>query len=504
MRANTIESSANALYEGTGRVVSRRDIFKPAAAIAALWGSNRVARAGTSGIPSDVSADVDPGSLIRKLVRRTSHGATRAQIEAAEAMGYEAYLEQQLDYMSIDDSAIEARLSTNPTTYANANVLWQIPVAEVIRMFQDASVLRTVYTKRFLYEKMVEFWTDHFNIFINKWPHFLKCVDERDVIRPNSFETFRLLVLGSAFSPAMMYYLDNQLSIGGNANENYARELLELHTVGVDNGYTQQDVAELARCLTGWGVQRFGPEPGAGIFRYYPERHDNGQKVVMGQVLPPNGGIADGLTMLEFLAVHPNTAGFVAQKMARWLLGEDVSENVIARARQVFLDTGGEIKPMIRELLRPNVLHDSKPKFKRPIHLVASALRILPVTIIHTEGLRGLLNEAGNLPYWWGPPNGYPDRTDHWSGLLTPRWNFAFRLAQGTIDGIQLDASGFLSGRTTVQQVMDHLDAEFFAGEMPAFEKDAIGQYLAIAPGDPQRRAETIALTICTPSFQWF
>ncbi len=482
---------------------SRRAMLKPLAALSALWAAGASA---TKAAPTNqVSADVDPGAVLPKLVRRMCIGPTPADYALAESLGYEGFIAYHVDYESIDDSALDARLATNPTVNSAPWQLSGYGAAVLAEWFAESAIERSIYTRRQFYERMVELWRDHFNISINKYPGiFMLPVDDRQVVRAYTFNSFANMLIASTNSPGMLAYLDNDHSVAGAVNENYARELLELHSFGVDNGYTQQDVIELARCLTGWGMDPPSAVPGSGTFRYNNALHDQGPKFFLGQAIPPNGGYSDGFNSVARIATHPITAGFIATKLCTWLVGEGTPQGVIDEVSQIYIDSTGWIPDMVAAALRPNVMFDAPLKFKRPLHLVASALRVLPHTLTDPAGLRALLSAAGHLPYNWSPPNGYPDKISHWTGLVVNRWNFAFKMVDGSIPGLSVDFAGFLSGQTTAQQVMNHIDQQFFAGEMGSVDKTAIHDYLAIDPSSSQRRAEAVALSICSPSFQWY
>lgn len=482
---------------------SRRAMLKPLAALSALWAAGASA---TKAAPTNqVSADVDPGAVLPKLVRRMCIGPTTADYALAESLGYDGFIAYQMDPDSIDDSALNAMLATNPTVNSAPWQLSGFGAGELTEWFAESAIVRAIYTRRQFFERMVELWRDHFNISVQKYPGvFLLPVDDRQVIRPNALGAFFNMLHASTSSAGMLAYLDNDHSVAGAVNENYARELLELHTFGVDNGYTQQDVIELARCLTGWGMDPPSSVPGSGVFRYNNALHDQGAKFLLGQAIPPNGGFTDGYNSVTRLALHPNTAEFIAKKVCTWLWGEGPPKGLLDEVKQIFLEFSGYVPAMAEAALRPNVMFDAPLKFKRPLHLIASALRVLPHTLTDPAGLRVLLSAAGHLPYNWSPPNGYPDKISHWTGLVVNRWNFAFKMVDGSIAGLSVDFAGFLSGQTTAEQVMNHIDQQFFAGEMGAVDKNAIRDYLAVDPSSAQRRAEAVALSICSPSFQWY
>lgn len=473
--------------------------------------------------PPEVIGDVDPGALLAKLAARTCVGATGDDVLQAASMGYDGYLEWQLNPSAIDDSACDARLAALSTISQTPSFLyaqtWYRPEASRVRdELIDATVLRAVYSRRQLLERMVEFWTNHFNIDINN-DHciYLKTIDDREVIRPFALGRFADLLKASARSPAMLRYLDNFASVAGAPNQNYAREVLELHTMGVNGGYTQSDVINFARCLTGWTHWSTDPANATlcGTFRFDPSVHDTGPKTVLGLNIPARPaaqGMQDALDVLDHLAAHPSTASFLAGKLTRWLLGEGVSASIVDSVRDAYLSSGGDIKAMIRAALRPSVLADAPPKVKRPFHLIVSALRSLKVSVTGAWGtsVRGQLAAAGHLPFWWNQPNGYPDSDQFWSGAMIPRWNFGSRMMSsesnylGGLPGLVVDDLAFFSNMTSVDQMIFQINKALFGYEMPVTDRTRLTQFLMVNPADRRRRREAIGLAISSPAFQWY
>jgi len=347
----------------------------------------------------------------------------------------------------------------------------------VVTDLQRAKLLRAVYSERQLYEVMVDFWENHFNIFANKdSDRYLLTSYDRDTIRPFALGRFRDLLGATAHSPAMLYYLDNWRSsvprpypatkdkpagIDGGLNENYARELMELHTLGVDGGYTQKDVEEVARCFTGWTIQKPNEE---GLFLYRPGLHDDGEKVVLGQKILPGGGIADGERVLDILAKHPSTARFIATKLARRFIGDDPPRSVIDRASAVFLKTDGSIRETLRAIITsPEFFAASayRAKVRSPFEYVAASMRALNA---ETDGDRPVLDAIGRMGqpvYGRITPDGYGDRADQWlsSGAMVARFNFASALASNRIKGTKIDVAQLLSG-------VDQADKETVAARL--------------------------------------
>ena len=368
----------------------------------------------------------------------------------------------------------------------------------VVTELQRAALLRAVYSERQLYELMVGFWENHFSIFANKDDdRYLLTSYDRDTIRPFAMGRFRDLLGATAHSPAMLFYLDNWRSsvarpypasktrpagVDGGLNENYARELMELHTLGVDGGYTQKDVQEVARCFSGWTIQKPNEE---GLFLYRPGLHDNGEKIVLGHKIPAGGGIADGERVLDILATQPATAHFIATKLARRFISDDPPSSVIDRAAAVFLKTDGSIRETLRaivtapEFFLPGTY---RAKVRSPFEYVAAAMRALNAD---TDGDRPVLDAIGRMgqPVFGRiTPDGYADRADQWlsSGAMVARFNFANALATNRMKGTSVDVSKLLPGvdqankdSVATQLIRLTVFGDVSAGTRTALEKTA-------------------------------
>ena len=343
----------------------------------------------------------------------------------------------------------------------------------VLAELQTAKVARAVLTERQLDEVMVDFWMNHFSIFAGKGPErYLIGAFERDVIRPRALGRFRDLLGATASSPAMLFYLDNWQSAaeperpvlharpagteGGRGrrsagvaspgtpqrpprglNENYARELLELHTVGVDGGYTQEDVVNVARAFTGWSLVQPRVDP---RFVFRPVMHDAGAKVVLGQRLAPGRGFADGEQVLDILARHPATARHIATKLARRFVSDSPPPALVERAAATFRRTDGDIREVVRTIVTsPEFFSRAayRAKVKSPFELVVSAVRAIGAAPDATPRTAQLVARLGQPLYLHQAPNGYPETGDAWinAGSILNRINFGLALAAGRIPG---------------------------------------------------------------------
>ena len=562
--------------------------------------------------------------MIIHVLNRCGYGARPGDVERVEKMGLPAYMRQQLHPETIDDSALRAELAKFDALNMSATELFrdfreqqeankqrqiekanaekaaatmtgastnsaapeiirggqgkragggepprraQIAVAEL----QDAKIISAIDSPRQLYEVLVDFWSNHFNIDVRKGPcRVLKVADERDVIRPHVFGKFRDLLGASAKSPAMLHYLDNfqnsaprEISPAeqrrrqqyaqqipgapvetvdnkpkqvGGINENYAREIMELHTLGVDGGYTQKDVQEVARCFTGWSV-----DPQTGEFVFAPRRHDNGPKTVLGHDIPANGGIQDGETVLDILASHPSTAKFISTELCRRLVADDPPSALVDRAAAVFRTTGGDLRAVVQtiiyspEFFSPQVY---RAKIKSPFEFAVSAVRATGRTIVPDDLVpmnRRLAMEAGatfgrnldrivNNPrrslnlaviemgqplFAYQAPTGYTEDSRKWvnAGALIARMNFALELSEHKVVNVSAPSADLMRGVDADKPdlVLDQLNHVLLQGEMAAATRATLEKQ--ISNKDPDEAStvnvpELTALVLGSPEFQ--
>ncbi|MBX3408054.1 MAG: DUF1800 domain-containing protein [Phycisphaeraceae bacterium] len=456
--------------------------------------------------PSEPPGEFNPLSTAA-LVRRVTFGLTPSELTLANALGREAYIERHLNPQSIPDPTVQSRLASQYSWLSlPAPQLTGFAADQLINRLVDARILRAALSERQLFERVVDMWTDHFNIFIQNGPEpVMKVVDDREVIRAHALGRFHDLLLASAYSPAMIHSLDNVSNQFGTPNENYARELLELHTMGANGGYTQHDVREIARCFTGWAY--YGGFSGdiSYTFFYNPGSHDNGQKIVLGNIIPANLGIEDGHRVVQILAGHPSTARHIARKLLVEFWGYDPPARLIGDIARVYTRTGGDIRAMIRAILDPSIWPSPTPKFKRPLHLVASILRAVGTLLVNAGAMREPLAAAGHLPFHWAPPNGYPDRLSAWAGSLLVRWNFASDLTSGVYNTSASFLPTALFGLDpSPQSIVQTMNQMLHGGEMPAPERAALLQWIGPAPVSETRLREALGLAFSMPSFQWY
>lgn len=489
------------------RALNRRGWLKALAAGTPLAGAARTARAAEQGPPHmwQVEADVDPGVLLVKLARRITLGITPTELQLAQVLGYEGYLEHHLNYTAINDSQVEQMLTDLTTLTMRPVDLYVESSGKIIEEMITATFYRAIFSKRQLFQRMVEFWTDHFNIDTTKDDcAFLKTIDDAEVIRGHALGKFPELLEASARSPAMQIYLDNYVSSKLKPNENYARELLELHTMGVDGGYTQADVENVARCFTGWGIHtRSASAAEMGTFKFTMSDHDTTQKTVLGHIIPAGGGITDGLKVLEILSNHPSTVQFISRKLTRWLLGEGTPQAIVDKVAAAYTATGGDIKAMIRAALRPSHLHSAPRRYKRPFHSYVATVRTLSSIFSGPWTFRQWLAAAGHVPFMWVTPDGYPDSVEYWGGLLMERWNFASSFGEVQISGLRWVLNDVFPDKSP-EAVTDKLDLLVFGGEMPQMERSVILNYLRRGPYEMELIRDAVGLALASPAAQWY
>lgn len=441
----------------------------------------------------------------QKLVQRATAGMTVVELAEVAELGYKQFLDRQLHPDTIDDGGFEDALNESlPTLTMTPFELYSSrdPFRGVIELIV-AKLLRSVYSPRQLYERTVDFWSDHFSIDILANHGFLlKPVDDREVARRHAFGDFHDLLSASAHSPAMLEYLTNDSNVRGHPNENYARELMELHTVGVDGGYTQKDVREVARCFTGWTLHSIYDEtPSMGMFRFEMFNHDRRSKRVMGKKIKADGGEEDGLAVIALLAEHPRTAEFISTKLLRFFLDYEPGKKVVRRVARKFESSGGNLRSTIKTVLSKKNIKRASPKLKRPQHLVASAVRATSADINDIGFMLEALELSGHLPFAWSSPNGYPDDQNYWSGFILPRWNFAATMPDASQSGIQIDPF-LLDDSLSPKRFVKRLDERLFGGGMSDETKIGIEEFLGLGKMNVKRMREAVGLAIASPEFQ--
>src|ERR1043166_296126 len=557
------------------------------------------------------------------VLNRLGFGARPGDVERVKAMGLENYINQQLNPEKIPDSVAENKVKdlgvltmttaelyekypqpgmllrqlqakgllgadqaepkkdpANPQQVDPQNEKYREMLREyyqqnglmqpqrIVAELQASRILRAVYSERHLQDVMVDFWTNHFNVFANKGAdRWLLPAYDRDTIRPNALGKFSELLLATAQSPAMLFYLDNFQSVSPNANrpneqmrplfnlrpqgqlrprqqlrleqremrspqrprpqqqqqrrginENYARELMELHTLGVDGGYTQKDVQEVARCFTGWTI--FQPRGGAaavnalmgtdaarrnaGTFFFNARVHDEGEKIVLGHKIPAGGGIKDGLTVLDILAHHPSTAKFIATKLVHHFVSDTPPPALVDRVAAAFTKSDGDIRETLKTIFFSNEFNSPeayRAKIKRPFELVVSEIRTLGADTNGGPGTHRWIERMGEPLYGFQTPNGYSDAAESWvnTGALLERMNFGLAMAGNRIPGTRVDLTKF-----TMQDKSKLIDESLkllVAGDISAGTRETLMKQINAANAT-ESAAQVVGMILGTPEFQ--
>jgi len=465
----------------------------------------------------------------RHLLNRLAFGPRELDLASAEGTSAQLWMARQLEPESIDDPVTAAQLEAyrtmllppaemreayfhtvrrpapeSPTGFLELRVLDRQRLIEDAQMVQ---FIRQVASERQVLEVMVDFWFNHFNVYALKNPVMVLVTDYIEhAIRPHALGHFEDLLIATAQHPAMLVYLDNRLSRAARAGgkkqkpritENYARELLELHTLGVHGGYTQKDVIEVARILTGWTVQDLQHQSYA--FAFKPKMHDFGPKVVLGVAYSPERGEEEGVELLKRLAVHPATARHLATKLCARFVDNPPPAGCIERLAQTHIDTRGDIRALLKTLIAsPEFWQHEHSKLKSPNLYLVSAYRALGTVPKGAVEHAKLANAMGQPLLMQPAPTGYPDDAEGWSstaGMLN-RMNFALDLADRAVpkspDAID-DA-----------RIVERINQSLFAGLASPATLDTLRTQVAEAVGVRQKLQTATALGLGSPDFQYY
>lgn len=458
-------------------------------------------------------------AFINHVVERLSFGPVPGELQRVKSMGVENYIQSQLNPESIKESPqLNADLARIDILNKNPQEIYQkiwlyrqqqkqpelsISEQETIQMkIQSekktmrskaikAHLARATYSSRQLQELMVDFWMNHFNVFAGKKQIDFWMADYENEIRTNALGNFRTLLGTTAHHPAMLMYLDNDLNVDPNSkgargsykglNENYARELMELHTLGVDGGYTQDDVIALARIFTGWGLDFSGKKGDENNFRFFSNRHDNQEKIFLGHKIIPDG-IQEGEKALDILATHPSTAHFISYKLAQYFVADEPPAKLVDSLAQKFLSSKGDIKAVMDALIHSPEFNDPQyydHKFKTPYQYIISLVRAGNINNPNYKRMQGMMGQLGMPVYLCPTPDGYKNTRDAWlspDGMLT-RVSIATAIA-----------NGILSNKNPLnpQQLGETLGNNFSANTQQAIQENPPRLSAALMLGSPE------------------
>jgi uncharacterized protein (DUF1800 family) len=463
------------------------------------------------GIPEKVQLSGGPDiDLDFHFLSRAGFGPWPGALEYIKEIGRARWLDEQLHPETIDDKACDLRARRFESLAVDPGLAYEFKREALRSDMARHALLRAIYSRRQLQEVMVEFWSDHFNISIEKGECiYLKPTDDSKVIREHALGNFRKLLESSALSPAMLTYLDGRdnkkARVEDIPNENYARELLELHTMGVGGGYTQKDVFEVARALTGYRVQsRYH----RGLSYFDRKLHDQGTKYVLGKVIPANGGPKDLGRVLDILMAQPGTAHYIATKLATRFVSDNPSELLVKEIAGIFSATGGDIKAMLKAIFEsPEFLSARGLKIKRPFRYMVSTLRALAADTHAHKELLEYLGRMGQPLFQYPTPDGYSEQPEPWLGSMLWRWNFALACAANQIPSVNVQASRLFDALGLSKEGEAELAVlltYFFGRAASGHELLVYRQYLQERKGKGTRHVELVGLILASPPFQCY
>jgi len=493
--------------------------------------------------PEEIADDLTASNLKRFP---TLEMTTAELIDKFERPLREAQRERKRELASRDETKASGKGDRNDAADEAERIRQMIPPENrprrVVEELSQARILRAAESERQLNEVLVDFWMNHFNVFAGKGLDRVFITSfERDIVRPRIWGKFEDLLMATAKSPAMLFYLDNAQSAadperrppqplrierilgsglrpmsapgarqpgnGGAAglNENYARELMELHTLGVDGGYIQGDVTDLARLLTGWSIVR--PEQGTG-FVFRARLHDIGAKTVLGHAFPAGGGIEEGEKMIHILALHPSTARRIASKLCQRFVADEPPKELVDRVARKFLSTGGDLRETVRAVVTSPEFFDPRyyrAKIKSPFEYVVSAVRAVGAVPDNALPIARQLAQLGEPLYLCQPPTGYSDAAQAWvnTGALVARLNFALQLAANKLPGTWTDVEGLIEpgSAADAKKAAEALSCALVDGELSSETRRTLEQ--RIGEGNPRSAIPLIAgLVLGSPEFQ--
>ena len=446
------------------------------------------------------------------VLNRVAFGARPGDYERVRKLGESpaqasaAYIEQQLNPERIVDEAADFAVRRFETLSVPLGELFEYQEELLHNELMRGTLARAVSSERQLYEVMVQFWSDHFNIDPSKGDcKWLKVADDREVIRKHALGKFPDMLRASALSPAMLWYLDGRVNRRANMaekpNENYARELLELHTLGVHGGYTQEDVMEVARCLTGWTVRSKNQKPylEIGKVEFKLHQHDGAAKDVLGEKIP---AIPERLSktererlgqkeldrVLEIVTRHPSTAKHISAKLCERFIADEPPSSAVKSVADAFSQSDGDIRATLRALFATEEFQKQRGnKFKRPFNFIVSALRATEARTDSGMEIVDYLRRMGHAPFNYPTPDGYPEPAAPWLGTLLWRWNFALAVSENNIKGTKIDFEALQKNSGGDAGFMAHL-----LGRQPS-------------PEETQAYHESgagLALMLASPAFQ--
>jgi uncharacterized protein (DUF1800 family) len=435
------------------------------------------------------------------VLNRLAYGPRPGDIESVRAAGVDRYIDEQLANDAPEPAVAAFELGFETIQYSPSEVVVRhqrdngsrASIECVLDDLRTCKLFRAVAASNQLREVLTDFWYNHFNVYAYAWEPSIPAY-ERETIRPHVLGKFRDLLRAVAKSPAMMYFLDTFVSTAKGVNENYGRELLELHTVGVTAGYTQHDVYEASRCFTGWDFG--GWHAPVYSYRFAPDNHDENAKSIFGLALQRGGGESDGDRLIDFLAAHPKTARFISWRLAQRFVSDDPPESVVEKASEAFLATDGDIRSVLATIFRSDEFWAAttfRSKTKSPLEFVASAMRAVNASVKNGKAISTVLGNMGMPLFECKPPTGYSNRSTDWISAASTvhRFNFVLALATGAVPGTQVAIE-----KTTGAEFADRI----FGIPLSRATLSVLDR--VTAGGAVSREAKLSALLLASPEFQ--
>ncbi len=481
-------------------------------------------------------AELSPRDSALHALNRLAYGPRPGEVDRVAALGVMHWIDQQLAPSRLPDRVLAGRERGFAILSHDADALSQVftnarrerrreskdgmaPAADaigqllqVVGQVQQLAVVRAVLSERQLQEVLTDFWFNHFNVYFAKGAaRVLMPVYIEHTIRPHALGRFENLLLATAQSPAMMFYLDNWESVATGAragargpNENYARELLELHTLGVDGGYTQRDVMEVARVFTGWSIARPAQ---SGRFQFNEWAHDAEEKVVRGVRFPAGRGQDEGIRLLKLLANDPATMRHVSRRLCARLVSDQPPDGCVNAAVAAWRRSGGDITAVVRAIVRSPDFWSAQAvrgKIKTPLEFVVSAVRAVGGEPDTTVELAEVVGSLGQPLYLEPSPEGYPESQEEWvnSGALLHRMNAAAALAAGRLPGVTVSLDGVLAAGKEPDTLIHAVDTRLLGGILTPESRAVLRGQLDAVRNPVAARALAVGLALGGPEFQ--
>jgi uncharacterized protein (DUF1800 family) len=462
-----------------------------------------------------------PAERALHLLNRLAFGPRPRDVARLLEESPERYVERQLEVRSpADEAPVRDRLAGLPAIEFGINQIVKqhvsqnfsrVPVDGALAELRCAKIVRAVHADLQLREVLADFWYNHFNVYSDAWGPATPAY-EREAIRPHALGKFRAILGAVATHPGMLFFLDSFLNTADRMvdgklvrglNENFGRELLELHTVGVDAGYTQEDVIGAARTLTGWDFGGWQADPYR--FTFQADKHDTDEKKVFGLALGAGAGQDEGERLLDYLASHPATAQFISRRLVQRFVADEPPASLVKRCAKVFLDSAGDTRSLVRTIVGSDEFWSRGvvgAKLKTPFEYTVSALRAVDAVVEDATDVAKALGDMGMPLYDCLPPTGYSNNSKEWLGAASQvrRFDFAFKLAAGRVTGVKTNPNSRASSGGSARSIARSLSEDVLAGRLSPRTLAVVSGVRASPSVDV--RTKVTGLVLASPEFQ--